>query len=146
MSCQTGTLQYLSRRLSMSWLVNGWIQLSCTVISTMSQDIARRIHSWRQKVLSSCSIILFVFASFTYHQMLYIIKWASRTATGRINDSRMIKVRLRDQSDKRTIEGSHYTVEDREVLMGFQKGYVERVGESLTNVLRLWPLSICQYP
>jgi len=53
---------------------------------------------------------------------------------GRINDKRMIKVRLRDASNKNSIETSHYSVADREALMGFPVGYVERFGESLLYV------------
>mmetsp|Transcript_40219 Transcript_40219/g.84473 ORF Transcript_40219/g.84473 Transcript_40219/m.84473 type:complete len:292 (-) Transcript_40219:62-937(-) len=45
---------------------------------------------------------------------------------GRINDNRMIKVRLRDPQDKESVEASHYSVEDREALLGFPVGYVER--------------------
>lgn len=55
---------------------------------------------------------------------------------GRINDKRMVKVRLKDASNKNSIETSHYSVADREALMGFPVGYVERFGESLRCVHR----------
>ena len=48
----------------------------------------------------------------------------------RIDDDRMIKVRLRDPSDRGSIETSTYSVADRESLMGFPTGYVQRIGKS----------------
>lgn len=48
----------------------------------------------------------------------------------RIDDDRMIKVRLRDPSDRGSIEASTYSVADRESLMGFPTGYVQRIGKS----------------
>jgi len=49
----------------------------------------------------------------------------------RIDDDRMIKVRLRDPSDRDSIEASTYSVADRESLMGFPIGYVQGIGKLL---------------
>ena len=54
-----------------------------------------------------------------------------RDVVGRIHDHRMIKFRLKDKDkDKNSIETSHYSVADREALLGFPVGYVELKGES----------------
>jgi len=45
----------------------------------------------------------------------------------RIDDDRMIKVRLRDPSDRGSIMTSTYSVADRESLMGFPIGYVQSI-------------------
>mmetsp|Transcript_516 Transcript_516/g.949 ORF Transcript_516/g.949 Transcript_516/m.949 type:complete len:222 (+) Transcript_516:1036-1701(+) len=45
---------------------------------------------------------------------------------GRIDDGRMVKVRLLDASKNDSIETSHYSVADREALMGFPVGYVDK--------------------
>ena len=58
------------------------------------------------------------------HFVMQIIESA-----GRINDDRMIKVRLKDPSNIYSIETSHYSVGDRESLLGFPKGFVERKGK-----------------
>ncbi|KAL7543185.1 hypothetical protein ACHAXR_012598 [Thalassiosira sp. AJA248-18] len=50
---------------------------------------------------------------------------------GRIDDERMIKVRLVDSANTNLFETSCYTVGDREALLGFPKGYVKEKGELL---------------
>lgn len=56
--------------------------------------------------------------------MSYSKAYTHMASPGRIDhNERMIKVRLHND----LVEATHYTVEDREILMGFPKGYVECV-------------------
>ena len=47
----------------------------------------------------------------------------------RIDDDRMIKVILKHPSNECCFETSHYSVRDREALLGFPAGYADNLGE-----------------
>ena len=96
---------------------------------------ANQIHLWLLKVefnemlcaLLQCHLFITNYKT-PFSSRNYFVP---RDVVGRIHDHRMIKFRLKDKDkDKNSIETSHYSVADREALLGFPVGYVELKGES----------------